>query len=62
VKIRICIQSRGALYVAVNDIAEFHWRMEQSIGPDDLPKGEGLLAKHCGPFSWERLRRERAAE
>ena len=42
--------TRGALYVAVNEIAEFHWRLGQSIGPDDLPEGSGLLAKHCGPY------------
>jgi hypothetical protein len=54
-------QSRGALYVAVNGIAEFHWRMEQSLGPTDLSEGQGLQAKHCGPFSWERLRRENEA-
>lgn len=55
-------QSRGALYVAVNKIAEFHWRMEQSLGPDDLPEGEGLLAKHCGPYSRDRYDREVVAE
>ncbi len=55
-------QSRGALYVAVNEIAEFHWRLGQSRGPSDLPEGKGLLAKHCGPFSEERHEREIAAE
>lgn len=54
--------SRGALYVAVNELAEFHWRLGQSRGPSDLPEGKGLLAKHCGPFSEERLRREKAAD
>lgn len=55
-------RSRGALYVAVNDIAEFHWRLGQSRGPKDLPEGSGLLAKHCGPFSEARYERETAAE
>lgn len=55
-------RSRGALYVAVNEIAEFHWRLGQSRGPDDLPEGSGLLAKHCGPFSDARYERETAAE
>jgi hypothetical protein len=43
-------KSRGALYVAVNQIAEFHWRLGQSRGPRDLPEGEGLLAHHTGPY------------
>jgi hypothetical protein len=51
-------KSRGALYVAVNNIAEFHWRMEQSHGPRDLPEGEGLLAHHTGPYPGWRSRRE----
>lgn len=50
--------SRGALYVAVNEVAEFHWRLGQALGPRDLPEGRGLLAKHCGPYSEERHRRE----
>ena len=54
--------SLGALYVAVNEIAEFHWRLGESRGPEDLPEGKGLLAKHCGPFSWERLERDKSAE
>ena len=54
--------SLGALHVAVNEVAEFHWRLGESRGPDDLPEGKGLLAKHCGPFSQERLTREKAAE
>lgn len=55
-------QSRGALNAAVNEIAEFHWRLGQSLGPDDLPEGSGLLAKHCGPYSQERYERESVAE
>lgn len=55
-------RSRGALYVAVNEIAEFHWRMGQALGPRDLPEERGLLAQHCGPYSEERHRREIAAE
>ena len=43
-------KSRGALYVAVNRIAEFHWRLGQSRGPRDLPEGGGLLARHTGPY------------
>jgi hypothetical protein len=43
-------QSRGALYAAVNGIAEFYWRLGQSRGPKDLPEGTGLRAKHCGPY------------
>jgi len=41
---------RGALYVAVNEIAEFHWRLGQAQGPDDLPEDSGLLTRHCGPY------------
>jgi hypothetical protein len=55
-------QSRGALYVAVNEIAEFYWRLGQSRGPSDLPEGTGLLAKHCGPYSEEQYRFGRVAE
>ena len=55
-------ESRGALHVAVNEIAEFHWRLGQSRGPSDLVEGAGLLAKHCGPFSEERYRREIASQ
>lgn len=55
-------RSRGALHAAVNEIAEFHWRLGQSLGPDDLPEESGLLAKHCGPYSEARRRREVAAE
>jgi hypothetical protein len=53
-------RSRGALHAAVNEIAEFHWRLGQSLGPSDLPDGRGLLAKHCGPYSEARCERERA--
>jgi hypothetical protein len=55
-------RSRSALHAAVNDIAEFHWRLGQSLGPGDLPEGHGLLAKHCGPYSEARREREVAAE
>lgn len=51
-------KSRGALYVAVNKIAEFHWRLGQSRGPRDLPEGEGLLAHHTGPYTQWRNARE----
>ena len=34
----------------MNKIAEFHWRLGQSRGPQDLPEGEGLLAHHTGPY------------
>ena len=51
-------KSRGALYVAVNNIAEFHWRLGQSRGPRDLPEGRGLLAHHSGPYSPWRSARE----
>jgi hypothetical protein len=50
-------KSRGALYVAVNEIAEFHWRLGQSRGPRDLPNGSGLLPHHTGPyFDWRSAR------
>jgi hypothetical protein len=50
-------QSRGALYVAVNEIAEFHWRLGQSRGPRDLPEGSGLLSHHTGPYpGWSEAR------
>jgi hypothetical protein len=50
-------KSRGALYVAVNNIAEFHWRLGQSRGPRDLPEGRGLLAHHTGPYpGWSNAR------
>jgi hypothetical protein len=55
-------QSRGALHAAVNEIAVFHWRLGQSLGPDDLPEGTGLLAKHCGPYSSNRHQREVAED
>lgn len=55
-------RSRGALYVAVNEIAEFYWRLGQSRGPKDLPEGGGLPAKHCGPCSEARYEREIAVE
>ncbi len=55
-------KSRGALYVAVNDIAEFHWRLGQSRGPRDLPEGRGLLAHHTGPYSPWRSARDADAE
>lgn len=42
-------RSRGALRAAVNEIAEFHWRIGQSQGLNDRPEGSGLLAKHFGP-------------
>ena len=54
--------SLGALHVAVNEIAEYYWRSGESRGPDDLPDGRGLLAKHCGPFSSARLDRDKAEE
>lgn len=43
-------RSRGALYVAVNGIAEYYWRSGESRGPRDLPKESGLLAHHTGPY------------
>lgn len=50
-------RTRGALYVAVNEIAEFHWRLGQSHGPRDLPEGNGLLAHHTGPYpGWSEAR------
>ena len=50
-------KSRGALYVAVNQIAEWHWRQGQSRGPRDLPEGEGLLPQHTGPYTpWRNAR------
>lgn len=50
-------QSRGALYVAVNGIAEFYWRHGESRGPRDLPEGSGLLAHHTGPYpGWSEAR------
>jgi hypothetical protein len=50
-------KSRGALYVAVNGIAEFHWRLGQSRGPRDLPEESGLLPYHTGPYSpWRSAR------
>ena len=55
-------QSRDALHVAVNEIAEFHWRLGQSHGPSDLPEGQGLLAKHAGPYDPRRREREMAAD
>jgi hypothetical protein len=49
-------KSRGALYVAVNKTAEFYWR-HGSPGPRDLPEGEGLLARHTGPYTpWRSAR------
>jgi hypothetical protein len=55
-------RSRGALNAAVNDIAEFHWRLGQAQGPRDLPEGNGLRAHHAGPYSRARLARERPRE
>jgi hypothetical protein len=55
-------KSRGALYVAVNQIAEFHWRLGQSRGPRDLPEGQGLLPHHTGPYTPWRSAREDAAD
>jgi hypothetical protein len=50
-------KSRGALYVAVNEIAEFHWRLGQAHGPRDLPEGGGLLPHHTGPYpGWSEAR------
>lgn len=50
-------KSRGALYVSVDKIAEFHWRLGQSRGPRDLPEGGGLLAHHTGPYpGWSSAR------
>ena len=54
--------SRGALDVAVNEVAEFHWRLGQSLGPHDLPEDAGLLAKHCGSYAHDRHEREVAVE
>lgn len=54
--------SRERLNAAVDEIAEFHWRLGQASGPQDLPEGQGLLEKHTGPFSWQRLNREREYE
>jgi hypothetical protein len=55
-------RSRGARNAAVNDIAEFHWRLGQAQGPRDLPEGNGLLAKHAGPYSRGRLAHDRVRE
>lgn len=55
-------KSRGALYVAVNEIAEFHWRLGQSRGPRDLPEVSGLLPHHTGPYSDWRSARDAEAE
>jgi hypothetical protein len=55
-------KSRGALYVAVNEIAEFHWRLGQSRGPRDLPEGSGLLPHHTGPYSDWRSARDAEVE
>lgn len=55
-------KSRGALYVAVNGIAEFHWRLGQARGPRDLPEGSGLLAHHTGPYPGWRSARDAEVE
>jgi hypothetical protein len=40
----------AAPFAVTVDIAEFHWRLGQSIGPDDLPEDGGLLDSHRGPY------------
>jgi hypothetical protein len=45
------------LYAAIDDLAEWYWRNGVALGPEDMPKGSGLLAHHRGPFSEQRLRR-----
>jgi hypothetical protein len=55
-------KSRGALYVAVNEIAEWHWRFGQSRGPRALPGGGGLLPHHSGPYSDWRSARDAEVE
>lgn len=49
--------TEAELYTSIDDLAEWYWRHGAALGPEDLPKGSGLLAHHRGPFSWARLGR-----
>lgn len=51
----ITFESQEQLYEAVDDIAEYQWRIDPERAPDDLPADDGLLPHHRDPFSWKRM-------
>jgi hypothetical protein len=46
---------------AIDDIAAFYWRLQQSHGPENLPPVGPLPVEYTGPFSWERCQSEATA-
>lgn len=54
----VTCESQEELYEAIDDVAEYQWRSNPEVGPDDLPANDGLLPHHRGPFGWQQIERE----